>query len=55
MVWLYRDFMKDAGCCTVGFFNPDGEWEPESDHADKEEAAKRVHYLNGGKEPDEVP
>ena len=34
---------------TVGFFTPDGEWIPESDHDSKEEAAERVHYLNGGK------
>ena len=35
---------------TVGFYDPDGEWHPESDHESAEEAAKRVHYLNGGKE-----
>ena len=34
---------------TVGFYMPDGKWEPESDHSDRAEAAKRVHYLNGGK------
>ena len=34
---------------TVGFFNPQsGKWEAESDHPSKEEAAARVHYLNGG-------
>ena len=32
---------------TVGFYNPKGEWIPESDHADKESAAKRVAFLNG--------
>ncbi len=35
---------------TVGFYSPDGKWHPESDHESKESAAKRVHYLNGGKE-----
>jgi hypothetical protein len=25
-----------------------GKWNPESDHETREEAAKRVHYLNGG-------
>lgn len=41
---------RDAGywLYTVGFYKPNGEWEPESDHADREEAAARVHYLNGG-------
>ena len=34
---------------TVGFYAPDGKWVPESDHDTSEEAAGRVHYLNGGK------
>jgi hypothetical protein len=33
---------------TVGFYDPDGKWHPESDHGDSEDAAQRVHYLNGG-------
>ena len=33
---------------TVGFYKPDGKWEPESDHDNREEAAKRVAWLNGG-------
>lgn len=33
---------------TVGFYAPDGKWHPESDHASKESAAARVHWLNGG-------
>jgi len=33
---------------TVGFYKPDGTWEPESDHDSKESAAARVHWLNGG-------
>jgi hypothetical protein len=32
---------------TVGFYNPQGKWQPESDWDIKEDAAKRVHYLNG--------
>jgi len=32
---------------TVGFYNPDGEWMTDSDHEYKEEAAKRVAWLNG--------
>jgi hypothetical protein len=35
---------------TVGFYDPDGKWHPESDHEDSEDAAQRVHYLNGGSE-----
>ena len=33
---------------TVGFYDPDGKWHSESDHDSKEDAAARVHYLNGG-------
>jgi hypothetical protein len=35
---------------TVGFYTPEGKWVAESDHSNAEEAAKRVHYLNGGNE-----
>ena len=35
---------------TVGFYRPDGAWEPESDHPTRKEAAARVHYLNGPQE-----
>ena len=37
------------GIWTVGFYNPKGEWTPESDHDSAESAAERVHFLNGGK------
>jgi hypothetical protein len=32
---------------TVGFYDPKGKWHADSDHTDREEAAKRVAYLNG--------
>ncbi len=32
---------------TVGFYAPDDEWHPDSDHSTKEEAGDRVAYLNG--------
>ena len=32
---------------TVGFYKPDGEWEPESDHESQDDAANRVAWLNG--------
>tara|TARA_Y100000296_G_C5007906_1_gene173598 strand:+ start:137 stop:319 length:183 start_codon:yes stop_codon:yes gene_type:complete len=32
---------------TVGFYNPDGKWEPESEHDNRNDAAKRVAWLNG--------
>ena len=42
---------------TVGFYRPDGRWEPDSDHASQTTAADRVHYLNGGTSPawEQVP
>jgi len=35
---------------TVGI-GEGGDWQPESDHFSPAEAAKRVHYLNGGNDP----
>jgi len=48
--YVYRQ--SEPGLWTVGFYKPDGEWLPESDHSSKEDAAARVHYLNGGSEPE---
>lgn len=39
---------------TVGINDDDGRFDPESDHNSKEEAAKRVRYLNGGEMPAEL-
>ena len=47
--WLYRSF--EPGLWTVGYYDPAGKWQPESDHKSADAAAKRVHYLNGGEEP----
>lgn len=38
---------------TVGYYKPDGTWEPESDHGSPDEAASRVRWLNGGTESQE--
>ncbi len=46
MEWVY--VRSEPGLWTVGFYAPDGEWHPDSDHDNREEAAERVHYLNGG-------
>jgi len=51
--YVYK--MTEPGLYTVGFYDPNGKWIPESDHSQKdgktgrELAADRVHYLNGGK------
>lgn len=44
--WVY--VRSERNLWTVGFFDPSGDWHTDSDHASVEEAAKRVHYLNGG-------
>jgi hypothetical protein len=44
--YVYRQF--EPGLWTVGFYAPNGEWYPESDHNSSQEAAEHVHYLNGG-------
>jgi len=45
---MYVYINSEPGLWTVGFYAPDGKWHSDSDHNDREEAAKRVHYLNGG-------
>ena len=51
MSYVYKK--TEPNCFTVGYYHysPIKGCEvfmPESDHATKEEAAARVHYLNGG-------
>lgn len=46
----YVYIRSEPSLWTVGFYRPDGTWEPESDHGSASEAADRVHWLNGGGE-----
>jgi hypothetical protein len=46
---MYVYLNSEPGLYTVGFYKPNGQWEAESDHSSKEEAAARVNYLNGAK------
>lgn len=39
------------GPWTVGFYDPHGSWNPESDHASRAAAAERVAWLNGSISP----
>ena len=49
-VYVFSEKIDDwTNLYTVGFYDPSGRWQPESDHRSKDEAAARVHYLNGGK------
>lgn len=45
---MYVYIKSEPGLWTVGFYAPDGKWHAESDWVDKDGAAERVHYLNGG-------
>lgn len=47
-VYIQSEHSSEHNLYTVGFYKPDGDWDPESDHSTSEEAAKRCHYLNGG-------
>jgi hypothetical protein len=44
-MWVY--IKSEPGLWTVGFYDPAGKWQAESDHNDAEQAAARVAYLNG--------
>ncbi len=44
--WIY--IKSEPGLWTVGFYRPDGRFEPESDHESHTAAANHVHFLNGG-------
>lgn len=44
--YVYRQSEPDLW--TVGFFDPDGVWNPDSDHDSPAAAADRLHWLNGG-------
>jgi hypothetical protein len=44
----YVYIKSEPNLYTVGFYRPDGGWEPESDWRRSEDAAEQVHYLNGG-------
>jgi hypothetical protein len=44
----YVYIRSESRLWTVGFYDPSGKWQPESDHESANEAADRVHYLNGG-------
>ena len=46
-MWVYLYSAADR-LYVVGFYKPDGEWVPESDHATDDSAAARVAWLNGG-------
>jgi hypothetical protein len=50
-MWVY--LQTEPGVFTVGFFDPTGKWCPDQDYDVRNDAARRVNYLNGG--PDMAP
>ena len=46
---MYVYIQSEPRLWTAGFYDPDGKWVAESDHGAAEDAAERVHYLNGGR------
>lgn len=51
---MYVYIKSDFALWTVGFYDPNGTWIPESDHDNNVKAAERVAYLNGGKNLDKI-
>jgi len=49
-MWVY--WRSGPNLYTVGFYAPDGECHTDSDWDEREDAADRVHYLNGGNKKD---
>ena len=47
---MYVYLKSEPNLWTVGFYDPSGEWHPESDFNSTAEAAARVAYLNGNSE-----
>jgi len=47
-VYIRSEKTSEGSLWTVGFYGRSGAWHAESDHDDKESAAARVSYLNGG-------
>ena len=45
---MYVYIRSEPGFWTVGFYDPSGKWHPDSDHDNRDDARKRVNYLNGG-------
>lgn len=46
VTWVY--IQSENNVWTTGFYYPNGHFMPEGDYSSPDEAAKRVHYLNGG-------
>jgi len=50
MAWVYilSEVCQGNRLYTVGHYSPDGDWHPDNDYDNKEDAAERCRYLSGG-------
>lgn len=46
-MWVYRKD-EEFGIFLVGYYDPSGNWFTDSTYKDRDKAAERVRYLNGG-------
>ena len=51
-MYVYIKPKGEPSLWTVGFYDPDGNWHPESDHSNPDDAADRVAWLNGSRSPE---
>jgi hypothetical protein len=51
---MYVYIRTEPRLWTAGFYKPDGEWEPDSDHGSQQDAAWRAAALNGAPDTREL-
>lgn len=49
-MYIYKN--TGRGVFAVGFYDPDGKFVTETVYPEHEAAAERIHYLNGGIDPE---
>ena len=54
-VYIESEHNSSGSLWTVGFYDPQGNWRPESDHDNSEKAAERVAWLNGSQQGENNP
>jgi hypothetical protein len=47
-MYVYKKTEQNPDLFTVGFYDPNGKWEPDTDWSNRAHAAQQVSYLNGG-------
>ncbi len=49
---MYAYLQSEPTLWTVGYYDPSGKWQPQSDHGTEREARAKVAYLNGDSSQD---